>query len=167
MGAIDDLLPLAAVAAVLTVLFRPRSRGPSPNFTWGEVYGDEQSYRSPGRDARAGLVADRLELIRAWYDSPVDISSWARSPEHNHAVGGSDSSDHVPAGATDFTVRGVPSIQVGARIRSSALVVDQVIVYHPEQGGHVHMGVRPTGNRNQFFYVTAAGDLVPLPTGPF
>ena len=54
-----------------------------------------------------GLVV-LLQCIREHFGKPVHITSGYRTAEHNAAVGGSKSSQHLLGRAADFWVEGVP-----------------------------------------------------------
>ena len=54
-----------------------------------------------------GLVVV-LQCIREHFGKPVHITSGYRTAEHNAAVGGSKSSQHLLGRAADFWVEGVP-----------------------------------------------------------
>jgi len=45
-----------------------------------------------------------LDEIREWYGKPIYINSSYRSPEYNHAIGGSSKSLHLEFNAIDFTI---------------------------------------------------------------
>ena len=49
-----------------------------------------------------------LVAIRAHFDRPVRISSGCRCPEHNVAVGGAPTSQHLLGRAADISVDGTP-----------------------------------------------------------
>ena len=49
-----------------------------------------------------------LQCIREHFGKPVHITSGYRTAEHNAAVGGSKSSQHLLGRAADFWVEGVP-----------------------------------------------------------
>ena len=60
-----------------------------------------------------GLVV-LLQCIREHFGKPVTITSGYRTAEHNAAVGGSKSSQHLLGRAADFYVEGVPVATVAA-----------------------------------------------------
>ena len=60
-----------------------------------------------------GLVV-LLQCIREHFGKPVHITSGYRTAEHNAAVGGSKSSQHLLGRAADFYVKGVPVATVAA-----------------------------------------------------
>ena len=55
-----------------------------------------------------------LQKIRNHFGKPVHITSGYRTVEHNAAVGGSKSSQHLLGRAADFYVEGVPVATVAA-----------------------------------------------------
>ena len=55
-----------------------------------------------------------LQNIRDHFGAPVVITSGYRTAEHNAAVGGSKSSQHLLGRAADFYVEGVPVATVAA-----------------------------------------------------
>ena len=60
-----------------------------------------------------GLVV-LLQCIREHFGKPVHITSGYRTVEHNAAVGGSKSSQHLLGQAADFYAEGVPVATVAA-----------------------------------------------------
>ena len=59
-------------------------------------------------------LAALLQKIRDHFGRPVVITSGYRTAEHNAAVGGSKSSQHLLGRAADFYVEGVPVATVAA-----------------------------------------------------
>ena len=55
-----------------------------------------------------------LQCIREHFGKPIHITSGYRTAEHNAAVGGSKSSQHLLGRAADFYVEGVPVATVAA-----------------------------------------------------
>ena len=55
-----------------------------------------------------------LQCIREHFGKPITITSGYRTAEHNAAVGGSKSSQHLLGRAADFYVEGVPVATVAA-----------------------------------------------------
>lgn len=55
-----------------------------------------------------------LQCIREHFGKPVHITSGYRTVEHNAAVGGSKSSQHLLGQAADFYAEGVPVATVAA-----------------------------------------------------
>ena len=103
----------------------PKGKGPSPNFTWKEVYANSGypamplgPFRLPNGQTvsprnNASKHARNLETLRARINQArsshglpatgITILSWARSWEHNKAVGGAGNSQHLYFLATDIT----------------------------------------------------------------
>lgn len=91
----------------------------APNFTLGELTATSHSkYRANnfafGADSVDKLreVAALLQAGRDHFGRPFKVHSGARSPGLNAAVGGSRSSQHMKCEAVDFSVRGVPLVDV-------------------------------------------------------
>lgn len=94
--------------------------------------------------AKLVQVAQALEVVRAHFDRPIISSSGYRPPELNAAIGGaSKTSAHMLGLADDFTVQGVPNIEVCIWIATaSGIAFDQVIYeFGPAPGGWVHLGL--------------------------
>ena len=71
------------------------------------------------RDSTDTILIDEslvvlLQCIREHFGKPVTITSGYRTAEHNAAVGGSKSSQHLLGRAADFYVEGVPVATVAA-----------------------------------------------------
>lgn len=114
------------------------------------------------------LALRTLEPIWAAFGG-LDFSSGYRSPEVNATVKGSHESQHMSGEATDFKPRTQTSEAVVRWLWAHPEVpVDQVILYHPSRGGHVHVSLKTSGtNRRQFLYAPAGStEYVPwTPTG--
>jgi len=97
------------------------------------------------------LCENYLDIIRAYYNKPLIITSGYRSPEVNKAVGGSITppSKHMGGNATDFHVIGISlqqlfnDIALGNIKQSNGKplmdIVDQVIFENPANPW-VHIG---------------------------
>ena len=85
-------------------------------------------------------VATRMEVVRALFDRPIDITSGYRNPEVNAAVGGVPNSAHALGHAADFHVIGLHDLDAAKTIRDSALTFDQLIY---EKNRCVHISFDP------------------------
>lgn len=104
-------------------------------------------------------TAHGLEMVRAYLQAPVLVSSGYRSPLVNRAVGGSPNSQHIKGEAADFTAPGFgqPEMIVRAILRSTRPIpFDQVIV---EFGRWVHISFSKTPRR-QALVIDHAGARV-------
>ena len=95
-------------------LAKDGSRKLSPSFTVRE-------FRC--RDGTDTIMIDEglvvlLQCIREHFGKPVHITSGYRTAEHNAAVGGSKSSQHLLGRAADFYVEGVPVATVAAYVET-------------------------------------------------
>jgi len=110
------------------------------------------------------LTAEALEQVRAHFGKPVLVTSCYRSPEVNSAVGGSPTSAHRYALAADFTVQGVPNLEVIQFIYYHLKGFDQVI---EEFGQWIHLGLSLKAPRGQALTaVKVAGKTVYKPGIP-
>ncbi|MBH9537889.1 D-Ala-D-Ala carboxypeptidase family metallohydrolase [Novosphingopyxis sp. YJ-S2-01] len=120
----------------------------SEHFTLAEMTASQVAARqgidnSAGPDEIAALrrLCERvLEPVRRHFDRPVIISSGYRSPALNRAIGGSAASQHSLGEAADFTIPGVPNIEV-ARWMETHLNYDQLI-YEFGPAGWIHVSYR-------------------------
>lgn len=64
-----------------------------------------------------GLLALRLERIRAVYGSPVIIHSGYRCTEYNKRIGGARNSQHIKGIAADFSIAGFSATSVSGTVR--------------------------------------------------
>ena len=78
----------------------------APNFRLGEFSSRGQLVPREYMD-NVRKVAKNLQIIRDHYNKPVYINSGWRSPEHNKAVGGASSSQHLYAKAADIKIVGI------------------------------------------------------------
>lgn len=145
---------------------QPRTKGPSPNFSWGEVVGHGQSgypkiplgpikmpngkWAFPRSSARTH--AANLEKLRAKINerrlrhglkpTGIHILSWARSYEHNLAVGGAADSQHLYFKACDISLQEIDRLMPWGGGRAEFDAIANVIF---SQGG---FGQYPGGNRH-------------------
>ena len=92
------------------------------------------------------------------------VTSGYRSRVVNSQVGGSPRSLHMEGRAVDFTIRGMASRDVVARLVESGLPFDQAIWYDASRGGHVHVSLFPAqegGGRRQALHAVSTGGYVP------
>lgn len=109
---------------------------------------DRSGWDNAPAAARQNLVklAELLERVRAaGGGAPLQVTSGYRSPAHNAAVGGSDTSQHVTGSAADFQVvgRSRESLEAWASQVFRALPrqsYGQAIIY-PWSTGHVHLSL--------------------------
>lgn len=126
----------------------------SPHFILGEMLVSQTGARLGLRnvprpehvEALRLLCVNVLEPVRVHYGQPVLVSSGYRSPAVNRAVGGSRTSQHTKGEAADFTVRGVPNIDV-CRWLHRYRNYDQLI-YEFGAAGWVHVSWSATRMRN-------------------
>lgn len=89
-------------------------------------------------------TAEHMELIRAYLNFPVHVSSGYRSPEVNKAVGGDTNSAHLEGHACDFIVPKYGSpLEVCHAIKDSGIKFDKLI----QEGTWIHISFkRPMRN---------------------
>ncbi|MEI7875016.1 MAG: D-Ala-D-Ala carboxypeptidase family metallohydrolase [Alphaproteobacteria bacterium] len=68
-----------------------------------------------------------MEVVRALFNCPIEITSGYRNPEVNAVVGGVPDSDHALGHAADFHVDGFDDLSAAKKIRDSQLKFDQLI----------------------------------------
>lgn len=98
-----------------------------------------------------------LQPIRDRICKPFNVSSWYRCPALNKAVGGVYNSSHLSGMAIDFMIEGLSVKEtwetVLVALKDLRIEFDQLIMERNTKTGAVwvHLGVKKTGNRNQFF----------------
>lgn len=115
----------------------------SPHFSLSELcttnkklYKDKNLEYGKTIKTRLETLAYFLEDVRKVCDCPLLITSGARCPELNAAVGGAKTSQHVTGHAADFIPQGKETIQtVFCKIYDSHLIYDQLIL--EESGGKI------------------------------
>ena len=116
-------------------------------FSWGEMVGSGEARRrqipnqpSPGEQvALMSLARLVLDPIRDRVGRPVSVTSGYRSAELNGAIGGARGSQHTRGEAADIKVRGLAGYELAREIYAIGLQFDQLIAYHADRGGHVHI----------------------------
>ena len=132
-------------------------------FTWSELSQSGAAARLgldnsiPEAEAwnLAALCAHLLDPLRALV-GPIRITSGYRSPRVNEAIGGSKTSDHMRGWAVDLKAHRLSAMGVAQEVKAAGLLFDQLIVYHPSRGGHVHLGGGPR-MRGQILYAPEGG----------
>ena len=102
------------------------------------------------------LCLERVRTVLT--DSPIQISSWYRSPRVNQAVGSKFTSQHIRGEAVDFTcpLFGSPLAVCKAIIaRESDIKFDQLILEHTWV--HISFAVSSASNRGQVLSLLATG----------
>lgn len=139
-------------------------------FQWSEfeASGVAEKYGLPntiGPDAAwaitrwCAMVGDRL---RRHIGRPIRITSGFRSAQVNERVGGSPTSQHTTGEAADIKVRGLDAFGAFDTLLNVTSDYDQVIVYHPQRGGHLHVSVRVAkAPRRQVLYAPAPAAATP------
>lgn len=105
------------------------------------------------------LTVNVLQPLRDAIGKPIRITSGFRSQRLNAAINGSERSQHVKGEAADFVVDGMSSANVADLVEELGLPYDQLIVYAPSRGGHVHVSYKGSGrpNRRERLYAPASG----------
>ena len=105
--------------------------------------------------ALSGNVLDPLRKATG----PVSITSGLRVLELNRMVGSSDKSQHTKGQAADIKIKGMTAEQMARKIIELDLPFDQLIVYAPSRGGHVHVSHKSAGkNRRDIRRAPASGN---------
>lgn len=94
-------------------------------------------------------LAQALEKVRKALDNkPIRILSAYRSPDVNHAVGGSKTSAHMKGLAADCTVDGMTLKDIFKTIRESGIVYDQLIM----EPTWIHFGLSENPRKQNLTY---------------
>lgn len=72
-------------------------------------------------------LVSKLELLRAYVNSPLTITSGYRTSTYNKKVGGADNSYHVKGMAADITCKKFSPVEIG--LAAAALGFHGVIIY--------------------------------------
>jgi len=84
---------------------------PESRFTWHEALYMKrmQAYAELTESIKQEVISTAvvMDTIRNFYNTPVIITSWVRTPEYNKLIGGAPKSHHLEGTAVDFVVQGV------------------------------------------------------------
>jgi zinc D-Ala-D-Ala carboxypeptidase len=129
------------------------------HFTWEEMLFSEYAVRHgidnrPATDALSNSIiatAFQLEIIRTLLAEPIRVLSGYRCRTLNAAIGGSTTSAHMQGMAADIIPTGLSRYDAAARIASSSLDFDQLILeyYSSPTSGWIHVGFSRTKPRRQ------------------
>lgn len=128
----------------------------SPHFSLSELTVSETATRigldnQPHDAALKNLkrLAAILEQIRTAVGGPIVVTSGYRSPQVNRAINGSMSSAHMTGQAADIHKPGMTPRQLAEAIKSSGVILDQLILEYPDANGWVHVGISTGTPRGQ------------------
>lgn len=124
-------------------------------------------------DAQGAPVASDMTTNPAGFfgrilGGDVQITSGARTPAHNAAVGGSPASEHIPGNGVAYDLKppaGMSNQEAVQRLTQAGVPFDQII----DEGTHVHFGVGPAmrgqvlrGSNGSYQVVSAGGAATPV-----
>lgn len=126
----------------------------SPNFNWGEVFTScsrLEIFQCPRAYYNNALKqAQTMEKVRAIFGKPVTVTSWYRDKAHNEAVKGGSKSQHLLALATDFTVKGLESIEGNLTVQKKLDKLDFMQTCGMEWTGGFWTHVDSRGKKERF-----------------
>lgn len=97
------------------------------------------------------LVENVLLPLRDWYGKPIHINSGYRSPEHNKAVGGAPTSQHVKGEAADIDAGSKDENKRLFGYIAKNLAFDQLIC--EKDYTWIHVSYKDGDNRRQVLYL--------------
>lgn len=95
-------------------------------------------------------LVEVLQAMRTHFGAAVNITSGYRTPAHNKAVGGAQSSQHLYGKAADIQIDGVPPAEAAAYAETLLDGRGGIGLYPPKDGrpaGWVHVDVRSQKSR--------------------
>lgn len=128
------------------------------SFQWTELTRSRRARalgldNAPGADEQAALqslVRQVLDPLRRRFGLRLRVGSAYRAPAVNAATpGASATSQHVEGEAADLTVDGLTAVELAQVVLEMGLPYDQLIVYAPERGGHVHISIETEGTNRE------------------
>lgn len=127
--------------------------GKAKNFTWSEALylpkWDVTIFPTTEQMANIVVTAEKLQAIRDYFNSPIDITVWLRSLKYNILIGGSKNSVHPLGMAVDFKVRNYSSDEIRKEL-APELERLKIRVENADTE-HVHMDIRSPGPGGRFF----------------
>ncbi len=141
----------------------------SPNFTLKEACYSQTAVRRnidnmPPTNYVASIIRvaeNILQPCREFFNIPFSPSSWFRSIELNHHLGGSIMSQHIKGQAVDFEIPGISNLTLAQFIQNN-LDFDQLILEHHDpahpNSGWVHCSyVSASENRREVLHTHGQG----------
>ena len=108
-----------------------------------------------------GQLAYLLESMRDAVRVPLRVTSGYRSPQHNAAVGGVETSQHMDGTAADVVPVGLSLFDAASRLEAAeyrgALAPYGQLIYYPYTTGHIHISL-PTRNKRMERLVKLGGE---------
>ena len=136
---------------------------PGAFFSWAELTTTRTGLpNDPTPEAKAALVRLCREILDPLRRAvgPIRVTSGYRSAEVNLAVRGSKTSSHRDGEAGDIKADRATSVALALAAIRLGLPFDQLILYAPSRGGHVHISYCDGNNRGQVLYAPAGGGYV-------
>ena len=105
---IQNILLIFGAVSITAFLFKRLKKmdRPSKNFTWAEFASKDGAEMPAAVKENIKKLAQNLEVIRSYFNLPIEINSGWRSEAHNRKIGGVKNSQHVKGKAADITVKG-------------------------------------------------------------
>lgn len=104
------------------------------------------------------LVGEVLDPLRERIGRPLRVTSGFRSPAVNAKIpGASWSSRHLIGLAADVKADGLTATDLAWHWLALGRPYDQVIGYHVDRGGHLHLGLSDWAPRQQLLWTPAVG----------
>lgn len=93
------------------------------HFIWAEALwlNSIQAYAMPTQKQIFNIIktARALDVIRDYYNKPIEVTSWLRPKMYNTAIGGALKSAHLSGIAVDFVIKGIPSSAIREDLKNN------------------------------------------------
>lgn len=109
------------ITALLFKRFKKMDR-PSKNFTWAEFDSHDGAAMPPAVKENIKKLAQNLEVIRSYFNLPIQINSGYRSAAQNIKANGRIGSKHLIGQAADIVIKGKTAAQVQLAIEELILL---------------------------------------------
>lgn len=150
-------LDLNAKIPQLNTLYNPMKLDelPPSTFTWKEALYLPRWYLyvvpTPEQAFWIMRVAHKLMLVRQYFNSDIEITSWLRPNKYNELIGGAKTSAHTEGKAVDFKITGVSSDAVRSRLKTELDLLQIRVQNHKPGTSWVHLDLRDPGTSGRFF----------------
>lgn len=101
----------------MAIIYKDSTEHIRPNFVEKEFFTKDPDFHIPYHQID-NRVLNAFQIVRDWYEIPVEVTSTFRNESYNKAIGGSPKSQHIRAKAADGKFLGARAAETLEKMRS-------------------------------------------------